>query len=169
MMHAPRSIMLLAACSAGACSASAGSRSLERTEIRTTSTSVTLLPAGVNLTGSWATGTGLEPAVASFTLHPSCTYNPPAWIIQQAGNLVEAWAFPESYNQGIVVKGPGQARIAAARGTVSGLDVAIDDGETRYALRYDETSRHLRGTRNGERFWAVRQEVVRMQACPGVP
>lgn len=164
-----RSAILLAAYLAGACSASAGSRSLERTEIRTTTTSVTLLPAGVDLTGSWATGTGPGPAVARVTLHPSCTYNPPAWIIRQTGNLLEAWAFPESYNQGIVVRGPGRARIAAARGTISGLDVAIDDGGTRYALRYDETSGQLRGTRSGEPFWAVRQEVVRTHACPGVP
>jgi hypothetical protein len=102
-------------------------------------------------------------------MHPDCTVNPAVWIIKQTGNELEAWAFPESYNQGIATKGPGPAKAAAVPGWISGTDVSIDDGQDRYVLRYDVESQHLRGTRNGAPFWAVRQVVVRAEACPGVP
>ena len=168
-MRPPRLLAVLAACATAACSASSGARAPEQPVLRTSSTSVTLLPPGVDLTGSWATGSGPEPATASITLHPDCTYNPPAWVIKQTGNLIEAWTFAGSYNQGIVTRSPGPARVMASPGTISGFDVGISDGPTRYVLRYDEASGHLRGTRDGTPFWAVRQVVVRTQACPGVP
>jgi len=128
-----------------------------------------LLPPATDLTGTWATGTGAPPATARITLFPGCTYNPAVWIIEQKGNELQAWAFPESYNQGIAVKGPGPARTAASPGWISGNEVSIDDGQDLYVLRYDAESQHLRGTRNGNSFWAARQAVVRTEACPGVP
>jgi hypothetical protein len=42
-------------------------------------------------------------------------------------------------------------------------------GDTRYVLRYDEESGHLRGTLNGAPFWAVRQQLVRSEGCIPVP
>lgn len=131
--------------------------------------SVPLLPPETDLTGMWAADSTFEPAIEKITLHPGCTYNPAVWIIRQTGNMLEAWAFAESYNQGIAAKGPGPGRIAASPGQISGLDVTIDDGQHRYVMRYDAESKHLRGTRDGRPFWAARQVVVRTEACPGVP
>jgi hypothetical protein len=168
-MQTSRLIVALAASATAACSASSGARASEHEVLRTSGTSVTLLPPAVDLTGNWATGTGPEPATARITLHPDCTYNPPVWVIRQTGNLIEAWAFAGSYNQGIVTRNPGVARVKASPGTISGFDVDISDGPTRYVLRYDNGSGHLRGTRDGTSFWAVRQVVVRTQSCPGVP
>jgi hypothetical protein len=91
------------------------------------------------------------------------------WLIQQSGNTLKAWAFPESFNQGIVRAGPGPERVAGAPGTISGGDVVIADGEVRFVLRYEAESGHLRGTRNGVAFWAARQTIVRTEACPGIP
>jgi hypothetical protein len=128
-----------------------------------------LQPPATDLTGTWATGTGAEPAASRIELRPGCTVNPAVWIIEQTGNELQSWAFPESYNQGIVPKGPGRARAASVPGWISATEVSIDDGQDRYVLRYDVESQHLRGTRNGAPFWAVRQVVVRTEACPGVP
>jgi hypothetical protein len=54
-------------------------------------------------------------------------------------------------------------------GRISGADVTIRLGDSRYLLRYDSTSGHLRGTLNGAPFWAIRQEIVRPQGCIPVP
>jgi hypothetical protein len=129
----------------------------------------TLEPPETDLTGNWTTGTGPAPETAIVTLHPSCTVHPAVWIIKQTGNSIEAWAFPERYDQGIAVRGPGVARIVGSPGVISGLEVTIDDEEYRYRLRYDRESGQLRGTRNGSPFWAARLRVVRTEACPGVP
>ncbi len=127
------------------------------------------LPAGTDLSGTWATGIGTPPALPVITLHPECTHHPAAWLIKQTGNTIESWMFPESYDQGIAVKGPGVSRIVASPGVISGMDVTIDDDSYRYRLRYDPESQQLRGTRDGAPFWAVRQKVVRTSLCPGVP
>lgn len=128
-----------------------------------------LLPPAVDLSGQWYTGQGPEPEVPRVVLHPECSVNPAAWVLRQRGNDISAWTFAETFNQGVVSPGPGPAVQRPAPGTISGVDVIIDDGVTRYVLRYDAASEHLRGTRNGIAFWAVRQTVVRLSACPGVP
>ena len=130
---------------------------------------VALLPPAVDLTGSWYVGTGAEPQVPSITLHPGCANNPAEWVIRQAGNAIEAWTFPESFNQGVARAGPGQARVNPARGTISGVDLTLDDAGSRVVMRYDSASGHLRGTRDGRPFWALRQVIVRSEACPGIP
>lgn len=162
--------VLLAACVTGACTGSAGPRAPEQAAPQTPAIQpLVLLAPEVDLSGTWATGSGPEPASPRITLHPDCTHHPAAWVIKQSNNTIQAWAFTESYDQGIAVRGPGPARVMGSPGTISGLDVSIDDGETRYALRFDKETGHLRGTRNGATFWAVRQVVVRSGACPGVP
>lgn len=131
--------------------------------------SAPLLPPGVDLTGSWRGGTGPEPEVQTIVLHPTCLVIPAVWLIEQEGNALSAWNFPERYNQGIRNRNDPGPRLAPARGTISGLDVFLSDGTDRYVLRYDTTSRHLRGTRNTEPFWAVRQVVQRTHVCPPPP
>ena len=133
------------------------------------SVTVALLPPAVDLSGGWATGSANEPPPGPVVLHPSCTYNPPVWLLEQKGNALKAWLFPESFNQGVKRAGPGPEKVAPAIGTISGADVRIDDGTYRFELRFDPESGHLRGTRNGAPFWAARQTIVRTEACPGVP
>src|SRR5688572_25902049 len=118
---------------------------------------VELLAPVTDLSGGWATGTANEPPPGPVAQHPSCAHNPAVWIIQQSGNTLKAWAFPESFNQGIKRAEPAPQRIAGSSGTISGADVLIVDAEFRYVLRYDAESGHLRGTRNGAPFWAARQ------------
>ena len=130
---------------------------------------VELLAPATDLSGGWATGSANEPPPGPVVQHPSCAYNPAVWIIQQSGNALKAWAFPESFNQGIKRAEPGPERIAGSPGTISGVDVLIRDAEFRFVLRYDAESGHLRGTRNGMTFWAARQNIVRAGACPGIP
>jgi len=130
---------------------------------------VELLAPVTDLSGGWATGSANEPLPGPVVQHPSCATNPAVWIIQQSGNTLKAWAFPESFNQGIMRAEPSPRRVAGSPGTISGVDVLIDDGESRFVLRYDAESGHLRGTRNGVAFWAARQNIVRGEACPGIP
>jgi hypothetical protein len=165
----PRVIIATAACVAAACSASTPSRPVERAELPTpTIDSVWLGHADVDLTGSWATGSGGEPAVSRIVLHPECNYSPATWVIQQSGDTVRAWAFRESYSKG-TASTETVARVAAAEGHVSGMHLVMSTGHERYALHYDSTSGHLRGTLNGAPFWAVRQDIVRTKECPAVP
>jgi hypothetical protein len=130
---------------------------------------VELLAPATDLTGGWATGVANEPPAGPVTQHPTCAYNPAVWIIEQSGNSLKAWAFPESFNQGIKRADPGPQRIAGSPGTISGVDVRIADDEARFVLRFDAESGHLRGTRNGVPFWAARQIIARTEACPGIP
>ena len=132
-------------------------------------TAPVLLPPAMDLTGGWATGSVNEPPAGAVVLHPACTYHPPVWIIEQSGNVLRTWAFPATYDQGIARRDDGMARVSPSLGTISGADVVIADGDTRWALRYDSLTGHLRGTRNGQPFWAARQVAVRVGACPGVP
>jgi hypothetical protein len=130
---------------------------------------VELLAPVTDLSGAWATGSVNEPPPGPIVQYPSCVNNPAVWIIQQSGNTLKAWAFPESFNQGIKRAEPGPQRVASSPGTISGVDVLIVDGESRFVLRYDAESGHLRGMRNGAAFWAVRQSIVRLETCPGIP
>ena len=123
-----------------------------------------LAPPVADLSGGWATGTGDPPRIPTIVLYPTCTVVPAVWLIEQKGNALRAWAFPERYNQGIATNDP-VARIAPATGTISGDEVVLDDGTYRYLLRYDTATTHLVGTRNGASFWAVRQQVVREGLC----
>ena len=128
-----------------------------------------LLAPVTDLSGGWATGTDNEPPPGPVVQHPSCAHNPAVWIIQQSGHTLKAWAFSESFNQGIKLAEPGPQRVAGSPGTISGVDVRIADADSRFVLRYDAESGHLRGTRNGVVFWAARQTIVRAEACPGIP
>ena len=130
---------------------------------------VELLAPVTNLSGGWATGSANEPPPGPVVQHPSCANNPAVWIIQQSGNTLKAWAVPASFNQGIMRAEPSPRRVAGSPGTISGVDVLIDDGESRFVLRYDAESGHLRGMRNNVAFWAARQSIVRTEACPGIP
>lgn len=130
---------------------------------------VHLLTPVTDLSGGWATGSTNEPPRGPVVLHPSCAYNPAVWLIQQSGNTLKVWAFPESFNQGIKRAEPGPQRVEGSPGSISGVDVVITDGESRFVLRYDAESGHLRGSRNGVAFWAARQIIVRTEACPGFP
>jgi hypothetical protein len=156
-------IVVVAACTRAASSNAPVPVAMEPADV------IDTLPPRADLSGAWATGNGPEPSVASVTLHPPCTHHPASWVLQQRGNVVEAWAFPESFDQGIAVRDPPLARVRPAKGTMSGVDLTLSDGSSRYVLKYDEASGHLRGTLNGRPFWAVRQVVVRTEACPGVP
>jgi hypothetical protein len=123
--------------------------------------------AGVDLTGTWATGGGDEPAEKRIVLHVECNYTPALWVIQQSGDTVRAWAMPESRAQGVA--STQHSTPVAAEGRVSGADLTMGMAGARYVLRYDSTSGHLRGRLNGAPFWAVRQEIVRPGQCIPVP
>jgi hypothetical protein len=128
------------------------------------------IPPAVNLTGAWTTGRGDgEPQVRTVVTHTECTNNPAEWVIEQRGDSIRAWTFPQTFNQGVATKGPGLARITPATGRISGVEVRIDDAESQYRLKYDSASHHLRGTLNGRPFWAVRHVVVRPGACGAIP
>ena len=124
-----------------------------------------------NLSGTWSVGDKQqsEPQVATVVLHPTCVDVPPVWLLEQQGNTIRAWSFPQRYNQGIKSPNETTARVTPAEGWVSGADVVISDGSSVYVLRYDRASTHLRGTRNDKPFWAVRQQVVRTGACAPPP
>ena len=124
---------------------------------------------GIDLSGAWATGGGVvEPASPTVVLHVDCRVHPAAWVIQQDGNRIQTWIFPESFEQGVARKDP-PVLPRPATGKISGVRVRIDDAESHYRLRYDEQSQHLRGTLNGTPFWAVRQIVANPGPCMGVP
>jgi hypothetical protein len=162
-----RLIALLAACAA-ACSASSGSPPNQRTELQASAVdSIPRRRTDVDLTGAWASGSTNEPNVPRIVIRPECNYSPSLWVIQQSGDTVRAWAIPESRAQGIRVERP--VSTVAAEGRLSGVDVTMRLGDSRYLLRYDSTSGHLRGTLNGAPFWAIRQEIVRPQGCIPVP
>ena len=121
----------------------------------------------VNLSGVWASGSTNEPAVRRIVQQLQCNYTPSFWVIEQAGDTVRAWTNPESRAQGIAT--PPRARPVAAEGRISGVDVRMKYGASRYVLRYDEKSEHLRGTLNGKPFWALRVDLVSAERCIPVP
>jgi hypothetical protein len=165
----PRLIVLLATCGVAACSASSGSHPNERAELDPPVTvSVPRRLADVDLSGAWASGSAGEPDVARIVTRPPCNVGPALWVIQQNGDSVRAWAIPESHAQGVPAPHP-VSPAAAAVGRVSGVDLTMSIAGSRYVLRYDSTSGHLRGTLNGAPFWAVRQEIVRPDGCVPIP
>jgi hypothetical protein len=164
----PRLIILLAACAAAACSASTKAHTNDRATRQPSE--IDTLPvrdAVVDLTGAWASGSTNEPNVPRIVIRPECNYSPALWVLQQNSDTVRAWDIPESRAQGIRVERP--VSTVAAVGRISGADVTMRLGDSRYLLRYDSTSGHLRGTLNGAPFWAIRQEIVRPQGCIPVP
>jgi hypothetical protein len=165
----PRLILLLATCGAAACSAATSSRPIERAEVRPPpSDSAPTRHADVDLSGAWATGSAGEPDVPRIVIRPQCNHSPALWLIQQLGDTVRAWAIPERHAQGVRARDP-VSTTAAAVGRLSGVDLTMGLAGSRYVLRYDSTSGHLRGTLNGAPFWAVRQVVVRPERCIPVP
>jgi hypothetical protein len=163
----PRTIILLAACFAIACSASTRSRATEPAPYEPTADSIRSAHADVDLTGVWASGSTAEPAARQIAIHPECNHTPALWVIQQRGDSVRAWSIPESYAKGTRTVEP--VVTAAAEGRVSGVELSMGMTGARYLLHYDSTSGHLRGTLNGAPFWAVRQEVVRPGGCIAIP
>jgi hypothetical protein len=155
---------------AGACAASAPSHQSERVELAPPS--IDSVPdrqekPRVDLSGAWVTGSTNEPAVRHFVLQLQCNHTPSFWAIDQRGDSVWAYTIPESHAQGIAR--PMGPRPVTATGRISGVEVTLRIGSTRYVLRYDETSGHLRGTLNGAPFWAVRQQQVQAEDCIPVP
>lgn len=166
--HMKRVAIIIALCAAGACIGSRLSPSPARTpNAAPVVDTARRVQAAVNLTGSWATGTGLEPAARQVVMQPQCNYSPAMWILEQSGDTVRAWMIAESYAKGVAE--PRSASRAATEGRVSGLDLTLGSGGSRYLLHYDSTSGHLRGTLNGAPFWAIRLEVVQPQGCIPVP
>ena len=47
-------------------------------------------------------------------LHPQCRYNPAVWIIEQEGNALSSWRFPESWDKGVAEQGPMTSKAPAA-------------------------------------------------------
>jgi hypothetical protein len=121
-----------------------------------------LVAPGVDLTGTWMTGTEREPSEREIVLRPQCNYSPAVWIIHQAGDTVHARALPGRYAQGTRAT---PVSMTAAIGRISGLAVRLEMPGLHYALRYDSTSGHLRGTLNGGAFWAIRQKVIPPPGC----
>lgn len=163
-MHATTALALAAVLTAG-CASPRLAETLP--PVARDSVAIELLAPVTDLSGAWATGTTNEPPPGPVNDHPSCAHNPAVWIIEQKGNALRTWAFPESFNQGIARRDPVQ-RMHAIPGTISGAAVAIRSDDVRMALQYDSASGHLRGTRNGNPFWAARQIIVR-EPCPGIP
>ena len=156
-------IIPLTAC-ALACSASIPSHAKERAEGHAPlADTVRSAHSEVDLTGAWATGSTGEPDVRRIVLRPECNYSPAVWLIEQRGDTVRARAIPASRAQG--VRSTQRVSSAAAEGRVSGVDLTLRMAGASYVLRYDSTSGHLRGTLDGAPFWAVRQHIVRPQAC----
>ena len=121
-------------------------------------------PPAIDISGDWVTGSGAEPEARSFTLTTQCLHHPAAWILQQNGTSLQAFSFPESFDQGAASKDPPRLT-PTAKGKISGLEVTLDDATSHYRLHYDSASGHLRGTLNGRPVWAVRRVVVSPAVC----
>jgi hypothetical protein len=160
-----RRVWLLACIVGAACSASPASRASERAQVTTPAVVDSLPPRlpEVDVSGTWATGSVGEPSVPRLVLRPPCNVGPALWALQQRGDSLRLWQIPESYAQGIATE--THVSSAPLTGRISGVDLVIGAGATRYRLRYDSTSGHLRGTLNGAPFWAVRQDVERPEGC----
>jgi hypothetical protein len=157
-------LIILLVYSLAACSAWSPSRASGRLEQRPrVADSVSAPHAIVDLTGSWATGSGGEPTARSIVAHPPCNYSPDFLLIEQHADSVRAWVVPESHAQG--VRSPDPAPRIAATGRLVGVDVTLESAGAQYVLRYDSTSGHLRGTLNGAPFWAAREEIIRPEGC----
>ena len=160
-------VRMLALTFAAACSAPPASHATARADVAPAVDSLPSRPAAIDVTGTWATGSTNEPAVPRLELHPPCNFGPALWALEQRGDTVRQWRIPESRAQGIATPRPASSR--PLEGRIAGVDLVIGTGATRYRLRYDSTSGHLRGTLNGAPFWAVRFEIVRPVGCIPVP
>jgi hypothetical protein len=120
------------------------------------------------LRGNWIGGSGTEPTGRVLTSEAQCLRHPAAWALEARGDSVLSYHFPESFDQGIARREP-VARIAPAIGRIRSDTVFLVDQGDRYALRYDSTSGHLRGTRNGQPFWAVETQELHRERCPPPP
>lgn len=159
-------VVFLLAAGVIACTARSPARATERSEqLRRTADSVSPAPAhaDVDLTGSWATGSVGEPATRRLVVHPPCNYHPDVLLIEQKADSVRVWAIPASHDQGVASARPMSS--VAATGRVSGVNLTLELGGARYVLRYDSTSGHLRGTRNGAPFWAAPEDIVQPAGC----
>jgi hypothetical protein len=163
-------LVLIAASGAFACSASApaASRADRRAELQPAAEdSLPASPPAVDLSGAWATGSVNEPTLPHIVIHPECNYSPRYWVIVQRGDTVRAWSSPESWAKG--TRAPAPVRPAIVEGRLSGVNLRMGGDGLLYVLRYDSTSGHLRGTLNGQPFWAVREHIVRPGGCHPVP
>jgi hypothetical protein len=158
----PGLIALLVAGALG-CTASVLSQAPRADVVAPTADTIPRVPAAVDLTGGWTTGSTGEPDVPRIVLRPECNYHPATWLIQQHGDTLRAWSLPARRTQGVLTNQPVSA--AGADGRISGVDLTLRMAGASYVLRYDSTSGHLRGTLNGAPFWAVRQEIIRPQGC----
>lgn len=118
-------------------------------------------PAPFDLTGAWLASDGRypEPAIEKIWFHLTCSGSPAQWLVEQRGMQVSAMFLPQLFNQGIVSRNT-MARPSEATGTIEGLRLRLAEpqGGDDLDLHYDPESGHLRGTRNGRGFWAVRYE-----------
>ena len=118
--------------------------------------------------GQWMGGSGPEPLDRVIASEAQCRYHPASWVLEQRGDTVFSWHFPASFEQGVASREP-LVRTVPAIGRVKRDTIFLKDGDDRFVLRYDTVSTHLRGTRNGEPFWAVRTQELHRERCPAVP
>ena len=164
----PRALVILVACSAAACSASTHPPASAPAAVPVRiPAELSATPAAVNLTGAWTTGSVREPTAAEIVFTPQCNYSPALWILEQSGDTVRAYTTSERWAKG-VAEAETLSRVGV-EGRVSGVEVTIGDSDSRYLLRYDSTSGHLRGTLRGAPFWAVRLKIVQPTGCIPVP
>jgi hypothetical protein len=121
-----------------------------------------------DIDGVWVGGTGAEPKQRVQVAEAQCLYHPAAWALEQRGDTVFSYHFPESWEQGVARTDPPISK-APALGRVRRDTIYLRDGSETYVLRYDAVSGHLRGTRNGEPFWALRRQEIHREQCPAVP
>ena len=158
-----RLAVLIAVCAAVACSAARVSRAPTPTPSSAPVVDTARrVHAAVNLTGSWRTGSGPEPAAALIIEQPQCNYSPAMWLLEQSGDTVRAFSIASSYAKGVAE--PEAISRVAIEGSLSGLDLTLGSSP-RYVLHYDSASGHLRGTLDGAPFWAVRLHIVEPQGC----
>lgn len=109
----------------------------------------------LDLSGRWVTGSDNEPAAREVRLPRDCRYTPAGWYLDQRGDSVYAWHEKEHWAKGVAER--PEPRPASAVGRLRGHELELDDGSNHWRLRYDAGSWHLRGTFNGQTFWAMRQ------------
>ena len=118
--------------------------------------------------GTWIGGSSGEPDTRVITWQLPCRVHPASWVLEQRRDTVRSYHFPEQYEQGVASREP----MVASTGTIGRVrrdTLYLVEGKDRYALHYDSTSGHLRGTLNGQPFWAAQRIVTRAQVCPAVP
>ena len=125
-------------------------------------------PAALDVSGTWTTGSGVEPAVPRIVLSLQCNYTPAYLALEQRADTVRAWAIPARQAQGIAAPPPTTAS-RPIEGRMSGVRLTMGSAPSRYVLHYDSTSGHLRGTLGAQPFWAIRLQLIRPTGCLPVP